>query len=122
MSNRLPFGLYARHYYFNMAKKRFNTKHFTDIGSVLDKVLHQYRPKADQELCKVWDIWDVAVGPDIAVNARPAAFKGDILLVHVSNSSWLHHLRFLENELVAKVNEALGAARIRTIQLKIGPI
>jgi predicted nucleic acid-binding Zn ribbon protein len=105
-----------------MAEKRFNTKHFTDIGTVLDKVLHQYRPKSDQALCRVWDIWDDAVGSGIAVNARPAAFKGDILLVHVSNSSWLHHLRFLENELVTKVNKALGAERIKTIQLKIVPI
>jgi predicted nucleic acid-binding Zn ribbon protein len=105
-----------------MAGKRFNTKHFTKIGSVLDKVLHQYRPKSDQALCKVWDVWDVAVGPGIAANARPAAFKGDILLVHVSNSSWLHHLRFFEHELVANVNKALGAERIKIIQLKIGPI
>jgi len=105
-----------------MAEKRFNSRHFTNLGSVLDKVLNQYRPKSDQALCKVWDIWEAAVGPGIAANARPAAFKGDILLLHVSNSSWLHHLRFLENELVAKVNQSLGAERIKTIQLKIGPI
>lgn len=105
-----------------MAEKRFNSRHFTNLGSVLDKVLNQYRPKSDQALCKVWDIWEAAVGPGIAANARPAAFKGDILLLHVSNSSWLHHLRFLENELVAKVNLSLGAERIKTIQLKIGPI
>lgn len=105
-----------------MAEKRFNSRHFTNLGSVLDKVLNQYRPKSDQALCKIWDIWETAVGPGIAANARPAAFKGDILLLHVSNSSWLHHLRFLENELVAKVNQSLGAERIKTIQLKIGPI
>ena len=105
-----------------MTEKRFNSKHFANLGSVLDKVLNQYRPKSDQALCKVWDIWEGAVGPGIAANARPAAFKGDILLVHVSNSSWLLHLRFMEKELVAKVNQSLGAERIKTIQLKIGPI
>lgn len=105
-----------------MSGKRFNSRHFTNLGSVLDKVLNQYRPKSDQALCKIWDIWEAAVGPGIAANARPAAFKGDILLLHVSNSSWLHHLRFLENELVAKVNQSLGGERIKTIQLKIGPI
>ncbi len=105
-----------------MAEKRFNSRQFTNLGSVLDKVLNQYRPKSDQALCKVWDIWEAAVGPAIAANARPAAFKGDILLLHVSNSSWLHHLRFLENELVARINQSLGAERIKTIQLKIGPI
>jgi predicted nucleic acid-binding Zn ribbon protein len=105
-----------------MAQKRFNAKNFTEIGSILDRVLHQYRPKADQELSKVWDLWDGAVGPEIAANARPAAFKGRSLLVHVSNSSWLHHLRFMEKDLIVKINCALGAERIETIHLKIGPI
>ena len=105
-----------------MAEKRFNSKQFADIGSVLEKVLHKYRPRSDQALCRVWDIWEAAVGDQIAANARPAAFKGDVLLVHASNSSWLHHLRFLENELVANLNQALGAERIKTIHLKIGPI
>ena len=105
-----------------MTQRRHQAKSFTDIGSVLDKVLHQYRPKADQELCKVWDLWSAAVGPEIAAHAVPAAFKGRRLLVHVSNSNWLHHLRFLERDLIAKINDALGAERIETIQLKIGPV
>ena len=69
-----------------MTERRFNSRHFSNIGSVLDKVLHQYRPKSDQALLKVWDIWEDAVGDGIAANARPAAFKGALLLVHVSNS------------------------------------
>jgi predicted nucleic acid-binding Zn ribbon protein len=105
-----------------MTQRRCNSKHFTDLGAVLDKVLHQYRPKADQALLKVWDIWENAVGSAAAANARPAAFKGSILLVHVSNSSWLHHLRFMEKELIVKINQALGAENVNTIRLKIGPI
>jgi predicted nucleic acid-binding Zn ribbon protein len=105
-----------------MVQRRFNSKNFTDIGSLLDRVIHQYRPKADQELCKLWEIWNHAVGPEIAANARPAAFKRNILLLHVSNSSWLHHLRFMEQDLIARINCALGSERINTIQLKIGPV
>jgi predicted nucleic acid-binding Zn ribbon protein len=105
-----------------MARKRTNAKNFTEIGSILHRVLDQYRPKADQELCKVWDLWDIAVGSEIAANARPAAFRGRRLLVHVSNSTWLHHLRFMEKELITKINGALGAERIESFQLKIGPV
>ena len=105
-----------------MNHRRNHTKNFTDIGSILDKVLQRYRPKADQELSKVWDLWGRTVGPEIAANAAPAAFKGRKLVVHVSNSSWLHHLRFMERELIEKINGALGAERIETIQLKIGPV
>lgn len=105
-----------------MTQRRFNSKHFTELGAVLDKVLHQHRPKHDQALLKVWDIWDCAVDSATAANARPAAFKGSILLVHVTNSSWLHHLRFMEKDLIAKINQALGAESVNAIRLKIGPI
>lgn len=105
-----------------MTQKRYHTKNFTDIGSILDRVLHQYRPKADQELCRVWDLWSTTVGPEIAANAVPAGLKGRRLLVHVSNSSWLHHLRYMEKELLERINGAFGAERIETIQLKIGPV
>lgn len=105
-----------------MTDKRLNTKKFVKIGNVLEKVMQQYRPRSDQELLKVWELWDDVMGTDIASNARPAAFKGNILLLHVSNSTWLHHLRFLEKDIIGTLNQAMGGERIKLIQFKIGPI
>ena len=105
-----------------MPKKRIPCSNFIPIGSVIDHVIRQYHPIADTALIKVWDIWEQAVGSAIAGNARPAAFKDSILLVHVSNSTWLHHLRFLEKEMLANINSALGGAYVKTIKLKIGPV
>jgi predicted nucleic acid-binding Zn ribbon protein len=102
--------------------KRRNNKTFTGIGDVLDKVLHQYRPITDQSLIQVWDLWERAVGESVAANAWPAAFKTDILLVHVSNSTWLHYLRFRENDLIARLNHALDRQQVKRIRFKIGPI
>ena len=62
----------------------------------------------DASLLQVWEVWDEAVGSTIARQSRPAAFKDRMLLVHVSSSTWLHQLRFLEKEMVAKLNAALG--------------
>jgi predicted nucleic acid-binding Zn ribbon protein len=103
-------------------KKRRTNKKFSDIGDVLGKVLQQYRPMTDQSLIRVWDLWEETVGASVSANARPAAFKVDVLLVHVSNSTWLHHLRFLENDLIDKLNRALGRNQIKNIRFKIGPI
>jgi hypothetical protein len=105
----------------NMKKRRTNTS-FAKIGDVLGGVLHSYRPMADQSLIRVWDVWEETVGANIAANASPAAFKGDMLLVYVSNSTWLHHLRFLEADLVERLNNALQARRVGKINLKIGPV
>jgi predicted nucleic acid-binding Zn ribbon protein len=104
-----------------MAAKRANQKSFVSIGKVIENILRQQRPFNDQALVEVWDVWERAVGPAIAANARPVAFKGDLLLVHVNSSTWLHHLRFLEKEMIAKINAVMGDTRIRSIKLKVGP-
>ncbi len=104
-----------------MNKRRTN-KSFTNLGDVLGKIIPQYRPATDQYLLRVWDLWERAVGPDVAANARPAAVKANTLLVHVSNSTWLHHLRFQEGDLKEKLNRAIGREEIRSIRFKIGPV
>lgn len=105
-----------------MSPKRRPQSQFVPISSVLDNVLKQYRPSVDRSLIHVWDIWETAVGSDIATNARPAAFNNRTLLVHVSNSTWLHHLRFLEKDLVSKLNEILGMNTVSSLKFKIGSV
>jgi predicted nucleic acid-binding Zn ribbon protein len=58
----------------------------------------------------------------IAQNARPAAFKGRILLVHVTSSTWVHQLQFLKVEMIDKLNDALGKALIDDLKFKIGTV
>lgn len=105
-----------------MSAFRRNRKTFVPIGKVIDRLMHQYRPVNDQKLLHLWDIWEQAVGEAIAANARPAAFKGDTLLIHVASSTWLHHLRFLERELIDNINAALGQPLVRSVKLKVGSI
>jgi predicted nucleic acid-binding Zn ribbon protein len=94
-------------------------KEFVHIGQLLKTVLRTCRP-ADMHLAGVWKIWDQAVGPAIAENARPQAFKQKLLLVQVSSPVWIQQLRFLKKDLIAKLNQALGEACIEDIKFKIG--
>ncbi|MFH2220507.1 MAG: DUF721 domain-containing protein [Pseudomonadota bacterium] len=103
-------------------EKDKNKKAFAQIGSVVDEVLNQYRRESDFGLTEVWRLWDGAVGDAIAKNARPAAFKGKLLLVHVTSSAWIHQLQFLKKDILRKVNEALGKELVEEIKFKIGPI
>jgi predicted nucleic acid-binding Zn ribbon protein len=104
-----------------MERKKRKTK-FVHIGSILGDVLKKYRRETDVELVQVWQIWDTIVGDVIAQNARPAAFKGRILLVHVTSSTWIHQLQFLKKEMMAKLNNALGKTLIEDLKFKIGPM
>ena len=92
----------------------------THIGGVLSELLKHFRPEAEQAMPEIWHVWDRVVGADIACNARPAAFKGSILLVYVTSSTWLHHLQYLKNDLIARLNDDLGQAVVSDIKFKIG--
>jgi predicted nucleic acid-binding Zn ribbon protein len=95
---------------------------FVHIGSIIGDVLKKYRHQTDAELVQVWQVWDSILGNVIAQNAKPAAFKGRILLVHVTCSSCIHQLQFLKKEIIAKLNDALGKALIEDLKFKIGPL
>jgi len=95
---------------------------FVHIGSIIDDVLKTYRREPDGELIRVWHVWDSIVGEVISKNAKPAAFKGRILLVYVTSSPWVHQLQFLKKEMIVKLNEALGKSLIDDLKFKIGPI
>ncbi len=92
------------------------------IGTILPGLLKSCRRKPDTELVKIWDVWDDIAGSMIAENARPAAFKGDLILVHVESPAWIHHLQFLKPELIQKINKTLGKPLVKDIKFKIGPV
>lgn len=97
-------------------------KEAVHIGRVIDGLLKTYRRESDSELSKIWSLWNDLVGDVIATHARPHAFKGRLLLVHVSNSTWLHQLLFLKKDIIEKVNEAYGKEMVTEIKFKIGPV
>ena len=105
-----------------MKRRKKTTKDLTHIGSVIRNVLGSYRQESDQDLAQIWSLWDNAVGEVIAGNARPEAFKGKLLLVNVTSSTWAHQLQFLKKDIIDKVNQALGQALVEDIRFKIGPV
>ena len=97
-------------------------KDFVHIKNVLNKALESFRRESDLDLVKIWDLWDRAVGKAVSENTRPAAFKGRLLLVYVSSSTWLHELSFLKADILKKVNLALGENLVEEIKFKVGPV
>jgi len=103
-------------------KKRKNVEEFEHIGNIIGNVLKTCRDDFDENLAQVWGRWDRAVGDGIAKNARPAAFKGKLLLVNVTSSTWMHQLQFLKTDIIKQINHALGKELVKEIKFKIGPI
>ena len=93
---------------------------FVPVGKVVEGLLKTCRPEAAGKLGQIWDIWDQAVGEAIGRVAIPVAFKGRLLLVNVTSSTWLHHLQFLKQDVIVKVNQVLGEPLVADIRFRIG--
>ncbi len=92
------------------------------IGGVIPEVMKTFRRSSDGELTRIWELWDGIIGEAVARHARPEAFKGKLLLVNVTSSTWLHHLQFLKSDIIDKVNRAFGETVIEEIRFKIGSL
>ena len=96
---------------------------FLDItANGCNKLAAMERKKHKANFVQIGGIIDDIVGDVIAQNAKPAAFKGKVLLVHASSSTWIHQLQFLKQDMISKLNGALGKALIEDLKFKIGPI
>ena len=74
------------------------------------------------EMTKIWDHWTKAVGEEIAKNAKPALFKDGTLIVNVSSSVWIQHLRFLENDMISNINQLVEKELVKKIRFKIAKL
>lgn len=88
----------------------------------MQKTLEASSIDVDLNLYRLWERWTDLVGLTIAENARPAAIKGGLLLVHVSSAPWMQQLHYLKGELMEKLNSALGKESVKDIRFKIGPV
>ncbi len=94
----------------------------TPLGSILSKALDNLRPSSDLDMTRIWDLWDGALDQTVAANAKPGTFKQGVLIVHVSSSVWLQHLRFMETDLKTRLNLALGRPLVTEIRFKIATL
>jgi predicted nucleic acid-binding Zn ribbon protein len=90
------------------------------ISGVLADLLKRLRPEAKEGMLRIRQVWDRVVEEDTARNARPAAFKGSILLVQVTGSAWIHHLQFQRKELISRLNADFGKTVVTDIKFKVG--
>lgn len=68
----------------------------------------------------IWQVWDAAVGEQIARRARPVAIRDGLLTVAVSNAPWMQQLTYLKKRIIDALNAAVGEELVRDILLKAG--
>jgi predicted nucleic acid-binding Zn ribbon protein len=71
-------------------------------------------------LARVQEVWESAVGPAIAASARPTAERDGVLTVTCAAAVWAQELDLMADDLVPRLNAALGAEAIRELRCRTG--
>lgn len=56
--------------------------------------------------------WHAIVGPRIAARTQPDGLSQRVLYVRVASSAWMHELTLLRPQLLATIQQAMGAPRL----------
>lgn len=66
-------------------------------------------------------VWPQAAGEAVAAEATPTAEVGGVLTITCSSAVWAQELALMSTALIDRLNEALGADRIRSLRCQSVP-
>ncbi len=76
------------------------------LGQVLDGLVPQWRPSTT--LARVQEAWPEVAGPGLSERAQPVSERGGVVTVGCGSSVWAQELELFSQELIGRLNEALG--------------
>jgi predicted nucleic acid-binding Zn ribbon protein len=66
--------------------------------------------------------WEDLVGPQIAAHSRPRSLRHGVLAVVVDQPGWATQFRFMEQDLLVRLTEALGTGNVERIDVRVGDL
>jgi len=105
-----------------VAEKRPRMKRPTPVADLIEAVFAGKPVQKRLREMRIWQVWEEAVGQQIAAKAMPAAFRDGTLTVRVSGSAWMQQLTMMKPQIIANLNEAAGEPLVRELFFKQGAI
>jgi hypothetical protein len=90
------------------------------LGEPLAGLLTRLDPQGRMRVFRLWDFWAEIVGPGIAERAVPLRVVDEVLVVQVSNHTWMQELVFLKEDIRTRLNERLGAPLLKDLRFVLG--
>jgi len=86
------------------------------IREILSEIIQRRGRFPTQDELRVWKIWDKVADPDIKENTKVLWIKDGKIRLAVRDSIWIQEIRFLERDLIHKINKRLGVNVIKKIE------
>lgn len=91
-----------------------------EVGEVVRGLLSDAPMRRGVALGRLVRAWEKVVGPHLARETRPIGLDDGGLVVAASNGAWAAQVRFLEEEIRRRANEALDADEVRSVRVVVG--
>ncbi len=93
----------------------------TAIGDAMTSLLRARGLGATAVLARISEVWDAAVGAELAARIRPVALRGRELVCEVPEPAWATQLRLVSDRLLARLEEELGARLVDDLSVRVRP-
>ena len=90
------------------------------IGGILQDLLQRRGMSERLREYRAWQVWNETVGPQIAAHAQPCGIRDGVLELKVDQPVWMQQLQLMKPQLLAKLNQRLGASLFRDLYLRRG--
>jgi predicted nucleic acid-binding Zn ribbon protein len=71
-------------------------------------------------LARVQGVWEAAAGVGVAAACRPVAEREGVLTIVCSEAVWAQELDLMGEELMGRVNAALGEQLVHKVRCRVG--
>ena len=91
------------------------------LGKALDRVMRGLGAPEASGVHLVFDRWAEVVGEGLAGRTKPLRIEGNRLVLAVDEPAMVTHVKFLQADLLARLEDLLGPGRVTSLDLRVGP-
>lgn len=102
-------------------QRRERERKARSAGELVAKVLDGHNLTDTVRIICLHLEWRRLVGPRLAARTRPSGLRQGMLYIQVWDASWLHHLSFMQRDLIDTINERMGdPPMVSELRMKVG--
>jgi predicted nucleic acid-binding Zn ribbon protein len=90
------------------------------IGTVLGNVLEDLGLGGANRILRIGELWEQALGAEVARHCRPIALRQEVLEAEVDSSVWCQQLQMQAPKLLASLRDALGEDAPSDLRFRVG--
>jgi hypothetical protein len=92
------------------------------ISKVLPTLLKSIESGFQDSAHRIWEVWDDAVGPELAKRTKPLSFKKGQLTIAVDGASWLGQMGFITPKIIEELNKRVTTPKVTSIKCRAASV